>query len=71
MALELRLAKCIMKISTSLNTFLKKFSRVEIHFNKGIKESWNLLFTTNKEVINTKDEGLFLALTGTFQDESI
>jgi len=35
------------------------------------KEVWNLLATPKKKMIRTKDEGLFSALIGTFQDESI
>ena len=71
MVLELRLAKGIMKISTTLKKFLKKCSKVASHLKKGFKEVCNLLFTPKKEVIKTKDEGLFSTLTGTFQDESI
>ena len=70
MGSKLRLAEGIMKISTTLKKYLKKCSKVATHLKKGIKEVWNLLFTRKKEVTKTKNEGLFLALTGTFQDES-
>ena len=60
-----------MKISTTLKKFLKKCSKVANHLKKGIKEAWNLLFTPKKKVTKTKDEGLFSALIGTFQDENI
>eukprot|EP00253_Pinus_taeda_P002874 PITA_02874 len=66
-----RLAKGIMKISSTLKKFLKKCSMVASHLKKGIKEAWNLLFTMKKEVTKSKDEGLFSALTDTFQDENI
>ena len=65
--LELRLAKGIMEISTTL----KKCSKVANHLKKSFKEVWNLLLTPKKEVIKTKDEGLFSVLTGTFQNENI
>lgn len=68
---ELRFAKGIMNISTTLKKFLKKRSKVAIHLKKGIKEAWNLLFTPKKKLTKKKDEGLFSALTGTFQDENI
>lgn len=71
MVLELKLAKGIMKISTTLRNILKKCSKLVSHLKKGIKESWNLLFTTKKEVTKVKDEGIFSSLTGTFQDENI
>lgn len=70
---ELRLAKGIMKISYTLKKFLKKCIMVEIRHKKGIKEVWDLLFSPRKEVTkaSAKDEGLFSALTSTFQDENI
>lgn len=70
MVSELRLTKGIMKISTTLKKLLKKCSKVVIHLKRGIKESWNLIFTTKKGGTKIKDEGLFIALTGTFQDEN-
>ena len=60
-----------MKISTTLKKFIKKCSKVASYLKKGMKEAWNLLFATKKEVIKAKDEVLFSALTSTFQDESI
>jgi len=71
MVSELRLAKGIMKISTTMKKFLKKCSKVASHLKKGFKEVWNLLFTPKKEVTKTKDEELLSALTSTFQDDSI
>jgi len=69
----LRLAKGIMKISTTLKKFLNKCTKVESQLRKGIKEVWDILFSSKKEVTNTsiKDEGLFSALTGTFQEDNI
>lgn len=73
MVSELRLAKGIMKISTTLKKFLKKCMKVASHLKKGIKEVWDLIFSSKKEVTetSTKDERLFLTLIGTFQDENI
>ncbi len=54
-----------------MKKLIKECSKVASYLKKSIKEAWNLLFTTNEEVIEAKDEGLFSALTGTFQDEII
>ena len=51
MVSKLRLAKGIMKISTTLKIFLRKCSKVANHL---------------KEVTKTKDEGLFSTLIDTF-----
>lgn len=71
MVSELRLAKGIMNISTTLKKFLNKCSKVASHLKGGTKEAWNLLFTPKNKVTKTKDEGLFSALTITFQNENI
>jgi len=68
---ELRLAKGIMKISSTMKKFIKKCSKIASHLKKGIKEAWSLLFSSKKVSIKEKHEGLFLALSGTFQDEDI
>lgn len=62
----------MMKITTPLKKFLKKCSTVASHLKKGINVLWNLLFCKNDMTkTSTKDEGLFLALIGTFEDETI
>ena len=71
MVSELRLAKGIMEISSTLKKFLKKCSKIASHLKKGIKEAWNLLLTAKKEITKAKDENLFSTLTGTFQDKNI
>jgi len=71
MVSKLRLTKGVTNISSTLKKFIKKCSKVATNLNKIIKESWSLLFSIKKEVINEKDEGLFSALTATFQDERI
>jgi len=69
MVLELRLAKGMMKISTTL----KKCTMVEGLFKKGIKELWDILFSLKKDMTktSTKDKGLLSVLNGTFDDENI
>lgn len=71
MVSKLWLGKGIMKISTTLKKFLKKCSKVASHLKRGIKEASSLLFTPKNKVTKTKDEGLFFALTITFQNENI
>lgn len=68
MGLELRLSKGTMKISSIVKKFIKKIAS---HLKKGIKEAWNLLFATKKVSIKERDEGLFSALSGIFQDEYV
>lgn len=68
MVSELRLSKGIMKISSTMKKFIKKIAS---HLKKGIKEAWNFLFSTKKVSIKEMDESLFLALSGTFQNEDI
>lgn len=73
MVSELWLAKGIMNISTTLKKFLKKCTKVASQPKKGIKEVWDLLFSSKKKVTNTStnDEGLFSTLPSTIQDENI
>lgn len=73
MVSELRLAKVIMKISTTMKKFLKKCSKVASQLKKGTKEVTDPLFFSKKKVTktSTKDEGLFSALIGTFKDQNI
>lgn len=74
MVLELRLAKGMMNITTSLKKSLNQYSMMEIHLKQGIKLFWNLLLSMKNYMTRTsttKDEGLFLALIGTFEDERI
>jgi len=68
MVSKLRLSKGIMKISSTVKKFIKKIGS---HLKKGIKEACNFLFSTKKLLIKERDEGLFSALSSTFQDEDI
>lgn len=68
MVSELWLSKGIMKISSTIKRVIKRISR---HLKKSIKEVWSLIFSSNKESIIEKDEGLFLALSTTFQEKDI
>lgn len=68
MVSELWLSKGIMKISSTIKKVIKRIAR---HLKKSIKEVWSLIFSSNKESIIEKDEGLFSTLSTKFQDEDI
>lgn len=57
-----------MKISSTIKKVIK---RIASHLKKGVKEVCSLIFSSKKESIIEKYEGLFSALSGTFQDEDI
>lgn len=46
---------------------------VTSHLNQGIKALWNLLLSIKNSMTktSTKDNGLFLALNSTFEDDNI
>jgi len=60
-----------MKISSTVKKFIKKCSKIASHHKEGIKKAWSLLFSSKKVSIKEKNEGLFLDLSDTFQDEDI
>lgn len=68
METELRFSMGIMKISSTMKKVIK---RIASHLKNGIKEVWSLIFSSKKVSLKEKDEGLFSALFGTFQDEDI
>ena len=73
MVSELRLAKGMMKTTTSLKKSLKQCSMVASHLKQSIKALWNLLLSIENSMTktSTKDEGLISTLTNTFEDENI
>jgi len=68
MVLELWFSKGIINISSTMKKFIKEIAS---HLKKSIKEAWSLLFSSKKVSFKERDEGLFSALFGTFQDEDI
>ena len=68
MVSELRLAKDIMKIFSTVKKLIMKFTKLSNYLKEGIEEAWGVLFTTKEKAIEEKYEVLFATLTGTFQE---
>jgi len=70
MVSELWFTQGMKKVNSIMKRLEKKCSSLASLIKQSFKAIWNSLFSS-KDLKSSKNEGLFSALTGTFQDENI